>query len=228
MIVLLVLLSLASLSLSYLLQNNNNVILKRTTLFKIKVNSDIGNFDCSSSSSNSGRSSSSGSSSASSNSVSSSSASSSASSNSVCSGSSNSFSSSSSSSSSGGGITIQSKYINSRNIISQQLLALLPLIPLKSVADTSSTDTVVIPLEKYDGLYLLNFTVSGNTFRGIVDTGSPFVLVPSICSRLWGCEEQKGFLNHLFTKQLLLLPSFRVICRNRFSRHSRNIRRTRI
>jgi len=80
---------------------------------------------------------------------------------------------------------------------------------LKSLADTT-TDTVVIPLEKFDGLYLLNFTVGGNTFRGIVDTGSPFVLVPSICSRLWGCEEQKGFLISYRRKAIIIITIIQV------------------
>lgn len=44
-----------------------------------------------------------------------------------------------------------------------------------------------IPMSLYDNCWCLNYTVDGGNFRAIVDTGSPFILVPSICSRAWGC-----------------------------------------
>lgn len=89
------------------------------------------------------------------------------------------------------GITINDKYKKSRDLILQKLMMLL-LIPLKSYADDNNDLIVTIPLEKKEGLFLLNYTVGENTFRAILDTGSPFVLAPSICSNMWGCEEEKG------------------------------------
>lgn len=47
-------------------------------------------------------------------------------------------------------------------------------------------DTLRIPLEKYDGVFCMNYTVNGNQYRGIVDTGSPFLIVPSVNTRIWG------------------------------------------
>lgn len=32
----------------------------------------------------------------------------------------------------------------------------------------------------------MNYTVNGNQYRGIVDTGSPFLIVPSVNTRIWG------------------------------------------
>ena len=43
-----------------------------------------------------------------------------------------------------------------------------------------------IPLSKYDGVYCMNYTVNGNQYRGIVDTGSPFLIVPSVDTTIWG------------------------------------------
>lgn len=47
-----------------------------------------------------------------------------------------------------------------------------------------------IPLMKYDGVYLMNYTVNGNNYRGIVDTGSPFLIVPSVNTRIWGFTDK--------------------------------------
>lgn len=45
---------------------------------------------------------------------------------------------------------------------------------------------LVIPLSTYDGVYCMNYTVNGNQYRGIVDTGSPFLIVPSVDTTIWG------------------------------------------
>ena len=47
-------------------------------------------------------------------------------------------------------------------------------------------DILRIPLQKYDGVFCMNYTVNGNQYRGIVDTGSPFLIVPSVNTRIWG------------------------------------------
>lgn len=49
-----------------------------------------------------------------------------------------------------------------------------------------------VPLERFDGLFTLNFTVDNDRrpYRAIVDTGSPFLMIPSVCSRDWGCVDR--------------------------------------
>jgi hypothetical protein len=53
-------------------------------------------------------------------------------------------------------------------------------------ADARFDDTLQIPLFKFDGIFCMNYTVNGNQYRGIVDTGSPFLIVPSVNTRIWG------------------------------------------
>lgn len=49
-------------------------------------------------------------------------------------------------------------------------------------------DITVIPLEEYDSVYCVNYTVNGGVmYRAIVDSGSPFLIVPTVCTRQWGC-----------------------------------------
>lgn len=55
-----------------------------------------------------------------------------------------------------------------------------------SAASARWDDTLTIPLTKYDGVFCMNYTVNGNLYRGIVDTGSPFLIVPSVNTRIWG------------------------------------------
>ena len=50
--------------------------------------------------------------------------------------------------------------------------------------------TIEIPLSPFDGILCMNYTLNHNVFRGIVDTGSPFLIVPSICTSLWGCRQR--------------------------------------
>jgi len=70
------------------------------------------------------------------------------------------------------------------------------VVPLTAAA-RSYTDTAAdlsIALESFDGLLCLNFTVdaSHGPFRAIVDTGSPFLIVPRVCSAEWGCDRLRG------------------------------------
>lgn len=51
---------------------------------------------------------------------------------------------------------------------------------------TVDADQLVIPLDKIDGIYYVKYVIGGALFRAIVDTGSPFLIVPSICTRQWG------------------------------------------
>eukprot|EP01036_Dinobryon_divergens_P029743 gene29743-38883_t len=51
-----------------------------------------------------------------------------------------------------------------------------------------SNSFITVPLTVIDGAYYANYTICGDIFRGIVDTGSPFLIVPSICTKFWGCR----------------------------------------
>ena len=46
---------------------------------------------------------------------------------------------------------------------------------------------LVFPLEWYDNCLCCRFKVNNQEVRAIVDTGSPFLVVPTICTREWGC-----------------------------------------
>ena len=69
-------------------------------------------------------------------------------------------------------------------------------------AETSSTNNneVSYPLEMLDGVLCVNYTLSQDSsrpLRAIVDTGSPFLIIPTVCTRTWGCpsSEELGKLN---------------------------------
>ena len=46
---------------------------------------------------------------------------------------------------------------------------------------------LIIPLEWFDNVLCARFTIKDKEVRGIVDTGSPFITVPTVCTGLWGC-----------------------------------------
>lgn len=65
-----------------------------------------------------------------------------------------------------------------------------------SVLDNIASDYIVVPLDLIDDVYCLNYTLYNidnniTQYRAIVDTGSPFLIVPNICTRLWGCGKSK-------------------------------------
>jgi hypothetical protein len=45
---------------------------------------------------------------------------------------------------------------------------------------------LVLPLDSFEDVYTVNYTVNGVVFRAIVDTGSPFIIIPSVCTKQWG------------------------------------------
>ena len=58
--------------------------------------------------------------------------------------------------------------------------------------------SVKLPLYKYDGVFCTEYDIGGVRMQAIVDTGSPFLVVPSICSTEWGCltkNEQEMFVD---------------------------------
>lgn len=65
---------------------------------------------------------------------------------------------------------------------------------VQSSIASSFANTLEMPMSNYDGLFCINFTVDANrnSYRAIVDTGSPFLIVPSVCSYEWGCVRPKA------------------------------------
>ena len=65
-----------------------------------------------------------------------------------------------------------------------------------SVVDSNlNSDYIDVPLDLIDDVYCLNYTLYNidnniTQYRAIVDTGSPFLIVPNICTRLWGCGKR--------------------------------------
>ena len=55
-----------------------------------------------------------------------------------------------------------------------------------------SQEDLILPLNEFDGVWTVNYTIGAVMFRAIVDTGSPFLIVPSVCSRSWGGCSQTG------------------------------------
>ena len=53
---------------------------------------------------------------------------------------------------------------------------------------------VRLPLYKFDGVLCTTYDLNGENMRAIVDTGSPFLVVPSVCTEAWGCLSKKVYL----------------------------------
>ncbi|KAG5175269.1 hypothetical protein JKP88DRAFT_172544 [Tribonema minus] len=68
------------------------------------------------------------------------------------------------------------------------------LYPDQSWANVNSNGGRVInlPLENCGGSWCTLFAVEGNVFRGVLDTGSPFLTVAGSCTRRWGCFRGEG------------------------------------
>lgn len=49
-----------------------------------------------------------------------------------------------------------------------------------------------LPLQLRDGVYCLVYSIDGSYFRGVVDTGSPFLTVAKDQCREWGCWRGEG------------------------------------
>ena len=83
------------------------------------------------------------------------------------------------------------KFLISRGVRSTQIINLFTLAILSSqirLQEVFPNNLITVPLTAIDGAYYANYTVGGDVFRGIVDTGSPFLIVPSVCTKLWGCR----------------------------------------
>lgn len=52
-----------------------------------------------------------------------------------------------------------------------------------------------LPLDSFEDVFTVNYTVNGVVFRAIVDTGSPFIIIPSVCTRTWGGCSATGHFN---------------------------------
>lgn len=81
---------------------------------------------------------------------------------------------------------------SSRRQFVRSSLAIPALVsaPTPSAADDDERGPLVIPLKYVPALsaYVVSYSVGGDTFGAIVDTGSPFLLVPSYCDEnKYGC-----------------------------------------
>ena len=64
-----------------------------------------------------------------------------------------------------------------------------------SLTDKSSSETLTVPLKWIPSLsaYVVTYSVGGERFGGIVDTGSPFLVVPNYCNRQkYGCYDPEN------------------------------------
>ena len=70
--------------------------------------------------------------------------------------------------------------------LTSAVLASVPIVPNAS----ATIDTIKVPLHYVPSLsaYIVYYSVAGERFGAIVDTGSPWLMVPSYCNRQrWGC-----------------------------------------
>ena len=70
------------------------------------------------------------------------------------------------------------------------------MLGIQSAAAVSpDNNDVHFPLEYLDGVITTNYSLSqdgaAKGVRAIVDTGSPFLIVPTVCTRLWGCPSRQ-------------------------------------
>jgi hypothetical protein len=63
-------------------------------------------------------------------------------------------------------------------------------------------DDIKIPLTTYDGVLCVTYCVNNNQYRAIADTGSPFLIVPSVDTRTWGytSKDSKPYLESGLSK----------------------------
>ena len=91
----------------------------------------------------------------------------------------------------------RSKYLSLNTLSAITSLALPLLCSASSVAAATAPaaridDFIVLPMQPYDGVFTVNYTINDVSFRAIVDSGSPFLIVPSVCSKMWGGCSQRG------------------------------------
>ena len=71
--------------------------------------------------------------------------------------------------------------------------AVVPPLRGAAAADDGDDAPLIVPLRYAPSIsaYVLSYSVGGSTFSAIVDTGSPFLLVPSYCPEVlkWGCYD---------------------------------------
>lgn len=88
--------------------------------------------------------------------------------------------------------------------------------PSRLDALTSGTaDTLLIKMDRFgsEGVFTVNFTVDARQgpYRAIVDTGSPFLIVPSVCSSQWGCGRLSSETDLSIFKDAQGLPSLHTV-----------------
>jgi len=75
------------------------------------------------------------------------------------------------------------------SIATSSLAALEAATEIATATATAAAETLTIPMELFDSCYCCNYTINGgaSSYRAIIDTGSPFLIVPSVCTSEWGC-----------------------------------------
>ena len=91
---------------------------------------------------------------------------------------------------------------NRRSLIMTFITSALvvPNLPQPAIA---SPQAITVPLSLIGGAYLINYRVDSALFRAVLDTGSPFLMIPGSCSQNTraksGCYKQQGTPSGLTT-----------------------------
>uniref|UniRef100_A0A061S7T2 Uncharacterized protein n=1 Tax=Tetraselmis sp. GSL018 TaxID=582737 RepID=A0A061S7T2_9CHLO len=101
----------------------------------------------------------------------------------------------------------QPKSLTRRNVtaVTGSFLTAILVLPLESAAVHSGNRASLvgpprelhIPLQYRDNVYCLLYTIDGKFFRGVVDTGSPFLTVSPDNCKEWGCWRGEGVATDL-------------------------------
>ena len=85
--------------------------------------------------------------------------------------------------------TLFNRYSNSTSLLESYES---PATDTSATTTTTLESSIIIPMFEIESIYYINYTINGIMFRAIVDTGSPFLLVPTICTRLYGCPPKNS------------------------------------
>jgi hypothetical protein len=95
-------------------------------------------------------------------------------------------------------------------VLSPHIASIVLTVPAEAAAPVTNLalfqqrarDDIKIPLTTYDGVLCVTYCVNNNQYRAIVDTGSPFLIVPSVDTRTWGytSKDSESFLESGLSK----------------------------
>jgi len=94
------------------------------------------------------------------------------------------------------GKKISEHYVISRSqfLIGQFISICTPALALYLEKEDlfKNAQQINLPLENCGGNWCTLFAIDGEVFRGVLDTGSPFITVAGSCTRRWGCYSGQG------------------------------------